>query len=72
MKTFFEKFTVLKDAPRELWLVYLAYLLEIIAYGILNPVLALWLSADLGYNDANAGYIIALWSSLISLFTVLV
>ena len=72
MKSFFAKFTVLKDAPRELWLVYLAYLLEIIAYGVLNPVLTLWLSSDLGYNDANAGYIIALWSTLLSLFTVLV
>lgn len=72
MKSFFSKFTVLKDAPRELWLVYLAYLMEIVAYGILNPVLTLWLSSDLGYSDAHAGYVIALWSTLISLFTVLV
>jgi len=45
----------LKPRPRELWLGYLAYLLEIIAYGVLNPVLTLWLSSDLGYNDAKAG-----------------
>ncbi len=72
INSFIGKFTVLKGAPRELWIIYAAKLLEIIAYGLISPTLVLWLSSDLGFNDVNAGYIIAVWSTLISLFTVLV
>ncbi len=71
-KGFLEKFTVLRSAPRELWVTYLLKVLEIFAYGLMQSTIVLWLSSDLGFSDANAGYTIALWSSLISFLTVLV
>ncbi len=72
LSSFIGKFTVLKGAPRELWIIYAAKLLGIIAYGLIAPTLVLWLSSDLGFNDINAGYIVSVWSTLIFLFTVLV
>jgi len=35
-------------------------------------LMVLWLSSDLGYSDVKAGFIVAAWSMLLSLFTVLV
>lgn len=70
---FFAKFTCLRTAPRELWVVYGAYILENIAYGVgASSVLALWLSSDLGFNDVSAGTTIATWSTLMTLITVVV
>jgi len=69
---FVAKFTVLRGAVRELWLVFGAKLLAILAYAVMNSTLALWLSSDLGYSDAEAGYLIAVWSTIMTLFTVLV
>lgn len=71
-KSFIGKFTVLKGAPRELWVIYLTKILEILAYGMMSPTIVLWLSSDLGYNDARAGYFVAAWSTIMSFFTVLV
>jgi MFS family permease len=65
-------FTVLRGAVPELWVVLGAKLLTILAYGVMTPTLALWLSAALGYSDAEAGYVIAIWSTLMTLCTVLV
>jgi hypothetical protein len=41
---FLAKFTVLKGAARELWLVFAVKLLGIAAYAITNSTLVLWLS----------------------------
>jgi MFS family permease len=69
---FFAKFMVFKGAVRELWLVFALKLLGILAYGVMNSTLVLWLSSDLHYPDAKAGYIVAVWSTLMTLFTVFV
>jgi MFS family permease len=69
---FLVRFTVLKGAARELWIVFAAKVLAILAYAVMNSTLVLWLSSDLGYNDADAGYLIAIWSTLMTLCTVLV
>jgi MFS family permease len=66
------RFTVLRGAVCELWIVFGAKLLAILAYGVMNSTLILWLSSDLGYNDADAGFLIAAWSTLMTLFTVAV
>lgn len=66
------QFTVLFGAVRELWIVFGVKLGGILAYSVLNSTLVLWLSADLGYKDAQAGYIVAAWSTVMTLFTVLV
>ncbi|MCX8157633.1 MAG: MFS transporter [Verrucomicrobiae bacterium] len=63
---------VLRGAARELWLVFLAKLLAITAYGVMNACLILWLSSDLGYSDVQAGDIVMLWSTLMTMATVMV
>jgi hypothetical protein len=45
---FLGRFTVLKGAARELWLVFAIKLLGIAAYAVTNSTLVLWLSSDLG------------------------
>lgn len=66
------KFTVLRGATRELWIVFLIKLLGIIAYSVMNRTFVLWLSHDLGYSDQAAGYWVGLWSALMTLCTVLI
>ena len=66
------RLTVLSGAAPALWLVFGLKLVVILAYGIMNSTLVLWLSADLGYSDTRAGSLIAAWSSMLSLCTVLV
>lgn len=66
------KFTVLRTAPRELWVVYFTKVMEIAAYGLMQSTIVLWMSSDLGYTDAQAGDRYALWSTLITLVTLLV
>ncbi len=70
LRRFLARFTVLKGAVRELWLVFGVKLLGILAYGMMNSTLVLWLSANLGFSDAHAGFIVAAWSMLLTLFTV--
>jgi MFS family permease len=70
--SFLGKFLVLKGAVRELWIIFGAKLLAILAYGIMNSTLVLWLSSDLGYSDTRAGFIVTAWSTAMTLFTVIV
>lgn len=66
-----DKLLVLRGAPRELWVVYLVKLLEIVAYGLMLGTTVLWLSSDLGYDDAGAGDVYTWWSTAISIVTLL-
>src|SRR5271154_1810753 len=73
LHNFLQKFRVMGTAPRELWIIYAAYILENLAYKLGSQgVLPLWLSSDLGYSDVRAGAIIATWATLMTLITVLV
>ena len=64
---------VLKGAVRELWLIFGTKILTILAYGLVGTsTLGLWLSSDVGLSDQNAGIVIASWSSVLTLFTVMV
>jgi MFS family permease len=56
----------------ELWVVFAVKFLAVGAYAIMNSTLVLWLSADLGYSDENASYLVAAWSISMTVFTVLV
>lgn len=69
---FLARFTVLRGAIRELWLIFGAKLLTIAAYGVMNLTLVLWLSSDLGYGDVSAGTIVTVWSTIMTVTTVLV
>ncbi len=70
---FLQKITCLRFAPRELWIIYAAYILENIAYkcGAAN-VVRLWLHSDLGFSQMDASWWIATWSAIMTLITVLV
>jgi MFS family permease len=73
LKRFSQKFLVLASAPRELWIIYAAYILENLAYKVgAAGVLPLWLSSDLGYGDVTAGAMIAGWSMTMTLITVMI
>jgi len=73
LKNFLRQFTGLRSAPRELWIVLAAYILENIAYKLSSSqVLPGWLSLELGMGDETKGITIGIWSALVTLFTVLV
>jgi MFS family permease len=70
---FLQKFTVLRSAPRELWIVLAAYILENIAYKLSSSqVLPGWLNIEMGMGDETKGVVIGVWSALVTLCTVLV
>jgi len=72
-ETFIGKFMVLKGAMRELWLIFGTKILTITAYALVGTsTLGLWLSSDVGLSDQNAGIVIASWSSVLTIFTVMV
>ena len=72
-RNFLQKFTVLRGAPRELWIVLAAYILENIAYKLSSSqVLPGWLKIEMGMGDEAKGVVIGVWSALVTLFTVLV
>ena len=72
-KKFLNKFSMMATAPRELWIVYGAYIMENLAYKVgAASVVTLWLSSDLGFSDKSAGAIVALWAAIMTLITVLV
>jgi len=69
---FIAKFTVLKDAKRELWLTFLIKLLIYTAYSITNKTIVYWLSADLGFSDQAAGALVGwVWAPAMTVFTLL-
>ncbi|MBN1510384.1 MAG: MFS transporter [Phycisphaerae bacterium] len=70
-ESFLGRFTVLKGAMRELWVVFGVKFIALAAYGVMNSTLVLWLSADLGYSDEYAGFLVAGWSIAMTVFTIL-
>ncbi len=72
VESFLSKFLVLRGAVRELWLVFGVKILAILAYGLVNSTLVLWLSSDLGLSDIKAGFVVAAWSTVMTLATVMV
>jgi MFS family permease len=69
---FLSRFTVLKGAMRELWVVFMVKFLAIAAYAVTNSTLVLWLSSDLGYSDGQAGWLVAAWSISITAIILVV
>ncbi len=70
--SFLERFTVLKGAPRELWATFATKFFTIVSYSLMNSTLVLWLASDLGYTDVKAGSVVATWSAIMTLVTILV
>jgi MFS family permease len=71
-ESFIGKFMVLKGAVRELWLIFATKIMTILAYSVVNSTLVLWLSSDLGFGDKSAGFVVAAWSTALTIFTVMV
>jgi MFS family permease len=69
---FLRRFSVLKDAPPELWLTFAVKFIGIAAYALTNSTLKLWLSSDFGYSDEKALGLVAAWSILMTVATLLV
>ena len=70
---FLRKFTIMLSAPRELWIILAAYVLENVAYKLsTGPVLPLWLKLELGMSDQTKGLTIGIWSALLTFFTIMV
>ena len=70
--SFLGRFLVLKGAVRELWVVFGVKVLTIVAYGLVNSTLVLWLSADIGLSDVQAGFVVAAWSTAMTFCLVMV
>lgn len=69
---FLAKFTVLRDAQRELWLTFAIKFLIYTAYSITNKTMVLWLSKDLGFSDQAAGAFVGwIWAPAMTVFTLL-
>ena len=68
----FAKFTVLRTAPRELWITYFGKVMETIAYALFNMGLMLHLINDLQFSDTGAGTFVGIWATAFSLATFLV
>jgi MFS family permease len=72
ISSFIGRFTVLKGAARELWLVFLIKFLSIAAYSITNKTLVLWLASDFGYGDKAAVGMVGFWAMTMTGITLVV
>jgi len=64
-----DDFRALRGAPRELWIVFAVKFLESLAYFAIYNLIAVYLSADLGYSDVEAGTVAGVWLTVISVMT---
>jgi MFS family permease len=69
---FIGRFTVLRGASRELWLIFLIKFLSITAYSITNKTFVLWLSSDFGYGDVSAQATITVWAVAMTGMTIMI
>lgn len=64
---YFREFRILKDNPREYWGIQAINFLDCTAYFALITVITLYLSNDLGMSDENAGYVVTIATSAVTL-----
>src|SRR3954467_15991904 len=69
---FLSRFTVLLQAPRELWLALIIKFLMFAAYGLTNSTLKLGRSSDFGCSDIEALRWVGGWSLVLTIVTLLV
>jgi len=61
----------LRQSPREMWLLFATKLIEYTGYAAANMTFVLWLSADCGLGDFEAGAFISAWSLGLSVMNML-
>lgn len=64
-----EDLAALFQSPRELWIIYFAKFLEMLATFSLLYTVTLWLSRDLGLSDVQAGSWVGVYSMTLSVIT---
>ncbi|HEX8524869.1 MAG TPA: MFS transporter [Tepidisphaeraceae bacterium] len=70
--TFLQRFTILSSAARELWLTFGLKFFAVLSWSLMNRTIPFWLQSDLQQSDEIKGTIIAVWSAIMTLVTVLV
>ncbi len=61
----------LKSSPRDMWILFLYMFINYVVYAAQNTSLTLWLSADCGLSDVNAGFYVTAWSIGLSMVAML-
>lgn len=61
----------LTGSPRELWLITGYNLVEYSAYGAMNMIMVIWLSADCGLGDVAAGTYLTVWGAMLSVMSMI-
>lgn len=64
---YFRSFKVLKETPREFWGMQAINFVDCTAYFSLITVITIFLSQEIGLSDTNAGYIVTLFTSLVTI-----
>lgn len=62
----------LKGSPREFWIITGYNFVEYSAYGAMNIIMIIWLSADCGLSDVGAGSYLTGWGTMLSLIVMVV
>ncbi len=65
---YFKDFSVLKETRSEYWGIQVINFLDCTIYFAMIAIASVFLSDDLGLNDANAGYVIALFTTATTIF----
>ncbi len=67
IKKYFKAFAVLKECPREVWIMYGLTIFDSLAYFTLSYVLIKYLTDNYGFSDVAAGWIYGAWTMVISI-----
>lgn len=70
MLGYFRDFKILKDNPREYWGVQAINFLDCASYFALLAIVTLFLSKDLGLSDINAGYVVTVFTSAVTIMLI--
>lgn len=67
IRAYFLDFKVLKDCPREFWVIQGINLLDCLAYFALLNIGVVFLSENVGFSDVSAGYVFTLFTTTVTL-----
>lgn len=66
-----EGFISLRGSPNELWKAYVLKFLDSYSYFSLSVIFTLFLSADFGFTDVQAGTLYGAWGALVTIYGVI-
>ncbi|MBI5837704.1 MAG: MFS transporter [Candidatus Eisenbacteria bacterium] len=67
IRSYFLDFKVLKDCPREYWIIQSINFLDCLAYFSFLNIAVVFLSQNLGFSDVRAGYVFTIFTTTVSL-----